>query len=113
MPTVNTLGRATNLSRNAHWAMNKDLIEVCQIKVRGKLGTRWSDWFSDMTISYEIGGDGLLVTTLTGAVVDQAALYGILWKLRDLNLTLISVETSERDSECRDPSHHERRNPNG
>jgi len=93
--------------------MDKDLTEVYQIKVRGRLDARWSDWFGGMAIAYEMGSDGLPVTTLTGSVVDQAALYGILWKLRDLNLKLISVTPIEADSKFRDPAQHERRNPNG
>ena len=70
--------------------------------MRGRLDTRWSDWFGGMAITYKIGRDGLPVTSLTGPVVDQAALHGILWKLRDLNLQLISVIPIERNSKCKD-----------
>jgi len=63
---------------------------VYQIKVQGKLDESWSSWFSGLTITLE--GD---TTTLTGAVVDQAALRGILSKLWDLNLALISVNQIE------------------
>jgi hypothetical protein len=59
---------------------------VYQIKVQGVLDERWSDWFDGMAITPEGG-----VTTMTGPVVDQAALHGILSKIRDLNLRLISV----------------------
>ena len=51
-----------------------------------------------MVILCEIGNDSLPVTTITGAVIDQAALYGVLWKLRDMNLKLISVTPIEMDS---------------
>ena len=78
--------------------MNMSSAEVYQIKVRGRLDARWSDWFGGMAITCEIGSDGLPVTTLTGAVVDQAALRGILWRLWDLNLRLISVVPIEMDS---------------
>jgi hypothetical protein len=61
-----------------------------QIKVQGKLDDKWADWFSGMTIKYE--GD---VTTLTGAVADQSALRGILDRIWNLNLTLISVARDE------------------
>ena len=63
---------------------------VYQIKVQGNLDDRWSDWFSGLTV--EVGDeDGTYpVTTLTGSV-DQAALRGILNRIWDLNLTLISV----------------------
>jgi len=62
-----------------------------QIKVQGRLDERWTDWFSGLTITFESEGDGATITTLTGAVADQAILRGILCKLWDLNLTLISV----------------------
>ena len=61
---------------------------VYAIKIQGELGENWSDWFDGLSISVE--GD-LPVTTLTGVVADQVALRGILNKLWDLNLTLISV----------------------
>ncbi len=63
---------------------------VYQIKVRGRLDESWSGWFNSMEIAAE--GD---TTTLTGAVVDQAALRGILSRLWDLNLALISVNPVE------------------
>ena len=59
---------------------------ICQIKMRGELDASWSAWFSHMTITVDDG-----MTTLTGAVADQSALRGILIKLWDLNLDLISV----------------------
>ena len=63
-----------------------DTQPIYQIKMRGELDASWSAWFSHMTITFD--GD---VTTLTGAVADQSALRGILTKLWDLNLDLISV----------------------
>jgi len=65
--------------------------KVYQIKLQGKLDASWSDWFDGMTLTFEIGDDGSPVTTLAGAVVDQAALHGLLARISDLNLTLISV----------------------
>jgi hypothetical protein len=59
---------------------------VYQIKMQGRLDKTWSSWFSGMTVTSD--GD---TTTLTGAVADQSALRGILTKLWDLNLALISV----------------------
>jgi hypothetical protein len=56
------------------------------IKVEGQLDKSWSGWFSGLTVTYEDG-----VSTLTGHVADQAALRGILSKIWDLNLILISV----------------------
>jgi len=63
-----------------------------QIKVQGQLDENWSDWFSGLTITVQTGGEGEAVTTLRGVVADQAVLRGILSRIWDLNLTLISVE---------------------
>jgi hypothetical protein len=60
---------------------------VYQIRVKGHLGPQWTDWFGGLTITLEEGGD----TLLTGAVVDQAALHGLLKKVRDLGMPLISA----------------------
>jgi hypothetical protein len=67
-----------------------DQAAVYQIKVQGKLDESWSDWFSGMTITFGSG-----ITKLTGPVADQSALRGILSKIWDLNLTLISVTRIE------------------
>ena len=60
---------------------------VYQIRVKGMLGQQWSDWFGGMEIEPLPAGE----TILTGPVADQAALYGIVGQLRDLNLPLISL----------------------
>ena len=60
---------------------------VYQIRIEGHLGPRWSEWFGGMTITPEEGGE----TLLTGPVVDQAALHGLLRKVRDLGMPLISA----------------------
>lgn len=60
---------------------------VYQIRIEGHLGCQWTDWFEGLTISLEDNGD----TLLTGPVVDQAALYGLLRKIRDLGIELVSV----------------------
>ena len=57
------------------------------IRIEGHLGPQWSDWFEDMTITLEPEGD----TVLTGPIIDQAALYGLLRRLRDTGLPLVSV----------------------
>ncbi len=58
-----------------------------QIRIRGHLGRQWSEWFEGLTLTLEENGD----TLLTGLVVDQAALHGVLKKLRDLGLPLLAV----------------------
>ena len=61
-----------------------------QIKVKGRLGSQWSDWFGGMAVESEGA-----VTTLTGQVLDQSALHGLLARVRDLGLPLISVNLVE------------------
>ena len=64
-----------------------DQAVVYQIRIKGHLGDDWTDWFGGMTITLEENGD----TLLTGPVVDQAALFGLLRKVRDLGMPLLSV----------------------
>ena len=68
-----------------------------QIKVQGKLNEKWSDWFGGMTVTVQSESNDAPITTLTGSVADQSALRGILTKIWDLNLTLISVNRIEID----------------
>jgi hypothetical protein len=63
-------------------------VERYVVRIRGHLDPGWSTWFDNLTISHEDDG----TTTLTGPLVDQAALYGLLGRLRDLGATLLSVE---------------------
>jgi hypothetical protein len=58
-----------------------------QIRLKGHLGPQWTDWFDGMNITLEDNGD----TLLTGPVVDQAALHGLLRKVGDLGMPLISA----------------------
>ena len=66
-----------------------------QIRVQGWIGERWANWFDGMTMIYEGTEDDSPITILSGPVVDQAALRGLLARIWDLNLTLISVTRSE------------------
>ena len=61
---------------------------VYQIRIKGHLGQQWTEWFEGLTITLEDNGD----TLLTGLVVDQAALHGLLKKVRDLGMPLLSVD---------------------
>lgn len=63
------------------------MASVYQIRVEGYLDGRWSHWFDDLRLTHHNDG----TTILSGPVADQAALHGLLAKVRDLNLTLISV----------------------
>ena len=65
---------------------NKREPKVYQIKIKGQLGSQWSDWFDGLTITLDKEGN----TLLTGPVIDDAALHGLLKKIRDLGMPLIS-----------------------
>ena len=67
--------------------MNPSQPMVYQIRIKGHLGREWTDWFGGLAITLEDNGD----TLLTGPVVDQAALHGVLKKVRDLAMPLVSV----------------------
>jgi hypothetical protein len=68
-----------------------DQAPIYQIRIEGHLRPQWSDWFGSLTITLEDNGD----TLLTGPVTDQAALYGLLRKMRDLGMPLLSVNRVE------------------
>jgi hypothetical protein len=74
-------------------ASTKDHYEpgLYEIRLKGHLGSQWTDWFEGLTITLEDNGD----TLLTGPVIDQAALHGLLKKVRDLGLPLLSVSPLE------------------
>ena len=64
---------------------------VYQIRIKGHLSHQWADWFEGLTITLEEDGNSLLI----GAVIDQAALHGLLKKVRDLGVPLLSVNSVE------------------
>jgi len=64
-----------------------------EIRLRGHLGDDWGAWFGDLAVTLEDNGD----TRLTGLVADQAALHGLLRKVRDVGLPLISVNRIQSD----------------
>jgi hypothetical protein len=63
-------------------------VQVLEIRIEGRIDEHWSDWFEGLKITHTEENE----TILTGEVVDQAALYGLLAKLRDLGLPLVSVK---------------------
>ena len=64
-----------------------------RLRVQGHLGAQWTDWFGGLAITLEDNGD----TLLTGPVVDQAALHGLLRTVRDLGIPLVSVRSIQQD----------------
>jgi len=68
---------------------------VYKIRIKGHLGSHWTNWFGDLAITREDSGD----TLLTGPVIDQAALFGVLRKVRNSGMPLISVVCIEPDHE--------------
>ena len=64
-----------------------------QIRIKGHLGHQWTDWFGGLAITLADNGD----TLLTGSVVDQAALHGLLRTVRDLGIPLVSVRSIQQD----------------
>jgi hypothetical protein len=65
-----------------------------EIRIEGHLSDSWSSWFEDLTISHESSGE----TVLQGLLADQAALHGVLMRIRDLGLPLVSV-TRQKQTE--------------
>ncbi len=78
--------RKTRASTEDHYESG-----LYEIRVKGHLADRWAGWFEGLTITLEEDG----VTLLTGPVIDQAALYGLLRKTRDLGMPLLSVNRVE------------------
>ena len=69
---------------------------IYQIRIEGHLDDQWTDWFGGLTLTLEENGD----TLLTGPIIDQAALFGLLKKVRDLGMPLVSlnrIETGKPD----------------
>ena len=73
----------------------KNTTVIYEIKIQGRLDTRWSDWFYGLTITYE-GDDA---TTLSGPLPDQIVLHSVLDRIRDMNLPLISVNQIVSDGQ--------------
>jgi hypothetical protein len=71
-------------------------MQQIEIRVKGQISQQWADWFGGLTISHGSPGE----TILTGLVPDQAALYGIVSRLRDLGLSMCSLHSEEIQERC-------------
>lgn len=85
--------RNRTMSNKLNPETNPNQPMIYQIRIKGHLERRWEDWFEGMSITLEDNGD----TLITGPVVDQAALHGLVKKVRDLGLLLISVNRLDPD----------------
>lgn len=74
---------------------DSDQRTVYQFRIKGHLGQQWMNWFEGLTITLEEDGN----TLLSGPVVDQSAMHGILKKIRDLGMPLLSVNSVGPDSQ--------------
>ena len=72
--------------------------EYYEVKIKGNLDPHWSDWFAGLDLT-QLEGDE---TLLSGSLPDQAALHGVLERIRDLNLTLVSVTSGGPTTPCSD-----------
>lgn len=81
--------------KDANHRLGLDQPGTYEIQVPGRLDESWSEWFEGMTITVECGETGPTITTLTGVVVDEAALQGLLDRLFSLGLRLLSVKRIE------------------
>ena len=88
---LNGHNRDTGMASTFHANIDPSQPMIYQIRIKGHLGSGWTDWFGCLTITLSDNGD----TLLTGLVVDQAALYGLLKKVRDLGMPLVSVNRVE------------------
>ena|SRR5438067_11003219 len=95
------LSRGTPSSSECH--LQGGAMTVYQIRLKEKLDQRWSVWLGGLMVIHEANGE----TVLTGEVVDQAALHGLLSKVRDLHLTLISVTPLKSDSPSKEEAKEE------
>ena len=69
--------------------------EHYEVRVEGRLGSSWADWFEGLEIRDEPDVDGVCRTTILSGTMDQAALHGTLSKIRDLGIRLLSVRITE------------------
>lgn len=83
------------MSNSINAKIDPDQPMIYQIRIKGHLRREWTDWFGGLVVTLENNGDMLL----TGPVVDQAALHGLIKKVRDLGMSLLSISCVETNQE--------------
>jgi len=83
------------ISDKSNFRTDPDAPRIYKIRLEGHLDRQWTEWFDGLTITMEENGD----TILTGPVLDQAALHGLLRKVRDLGIPLLSINQVLSDQE--------------
>lgn len=81
------------ISRKNNQMPAPDQPSIFQIRIKGHLGHQWTDWFDGMAIALEDNGN----TLLTGPVTDQATLHGLIKKVRNLGMPLVSIDSALPD----------------
>ena len=90
------------MSNNIFQKTDQDHPTLYQIRIKGHLGQQWAAWFDGFAITLGVEGD----TFLTGFVVDQSALHGLLKKVRDLGMSLVSIKPIEGGQDDSPDSNH-------
>lgn len=92
------------MSDEREWQTAVSQPMIYQIRIKGHLDSQWTEWFEGLTLTLEADGETLLV----GPVVDQAALHGLLKKVRDLGMPLVSVVQIQVSDSQQDDSKKEK-----
>src|SRR5437879_3876469 len=101
VPNVNTDDRTSQPS-DGQPAADHAPIQQYEIRVKGHLGPRWAAWFDELSLTNEDDG----TTVIRGPVVDQSALHGLLQKLRDVSIPLVSLTELPPDASTGQPAQH-------
>ena len=99
-PSVTTENRTPTTAPGPS-ATDHDPVPQYEIRVAGRLASRWSAWFDGLTIATDADG----TTVIRGPVVDQAALHGLIQKLRDVGIPLISLTQLPSNTPTEPPAH--------
>lgn len=85
-------------NEKSNQSVRQDRPALYQICVQGRISDRWSNWFGGLTVTTDESEDGTAVTSVSGVLVDQAALLGLLQKLYSLGCSLLEVKRLHNES---------------